>query len=170
MKLWIYLPFALLLIWWPANPLTAQMNNAQLEKIMTAEAEEIDGEGGAWTVYYQDRVLLVLTDEANNRMRIFTPIIEEDQIDAKTMHAMLVANFHTALDAKYSIYEGLVISTFTHPLKELTKEQLIDAMRQVVTLADTFGSTYSSTDLIFGGEQEESPPAQKDKPRKTKRS
>jgi dTDP-4-dehydrorhamnose reductase len=31
----------------------------------------------------------------------------------------------------------------------------VDAIRQVATLAETYGSTYSSTDLIFGGEEEE---------------
>lgn len=163
------LAIALALIFLPAPHLYAQMSNEKLDKILRTTAEEVDGEAGVWTAYYEDRVLLMLTDESNNRMRIFSPIIAEDKIDAEQMHAMLVANFHTALDAKYSIYEGLVISTFTHPLQELTEAQVVDAIKQVVRLAETFGTTYSSTDLIFGSEQEQTPKEGK-KPGKTKKS
>ena len=89
-------------------------------------------------------------------MRIFTPIIEEDKLVEGQLKKMLEANFHAALDAKYSLYESLVISVYTHPLKELQKDQFIDAIKQVVNLADTFGGSYSSTDVIFnpGGNNE----------------
>ena len=111
--------------------------------------------------YFNDHILLVITDERNNRMRVFTPIVEEGDASPAQMARMLKANFHSALDAKYSIYEGFVVSVFTHPLRELTESQLLDAMRQVAKLAETYGTTYSSTDLIFGGEEEEE---EEDKP------
>lgn len=126
-------------------------------KIFSETVDRVDGEVGAWQLLYKERILLVLTDEANNRMRIFTPIVEEAEINTSEMRNMLRANFHSALDAKYSIYNGLVISVFTHPLKELTEPQLLDALSQVVNLANTFGTSYSSTELIFGA------PAEKDK-------
>jgi hypothetical protein len=138
-----------------SNDVAAQMNNAKLLKIIEREAEDIGGETGAWHLYLKDRVLLILTDEENNRMRIFTPIVEERVIGADDMHKMLEANFESALDAKYCIYEGFVISSFTHPFKELSEAQLIDAMHQVIRLAETYGSTYSSTELHFGGQAEE---------------
>ena len=131
------------------------MDNKKMEKIFKNKSERVDGERGNWQLIYRERILLVLTDQDHNRMRIFTPVVEEQDIDAGIMRKMLSANFHSALDAKYSLYNGFVISTFTHPLKELTAEQLIDAMNQVVTLADNFGTTYSSTELIFGAEEEE---------------
>jgi len=63
-----------------------------------------------------------------------------------------------------SIFEGFVISVFTHPLRELTRDQFVDAMGQVVNLAQNFGTTYSSTSLIFGGgENEEQNPEEKKK-------
>lgn len=154
---------------WAGN-LHAQMNNRKLEKALNEAVKEIAGEEGAWHFYYRDRVLFVLTDEDNNRMRIFTPIIEEKEIDAQQMHKMLVANFHSALDAKYSIYEGFVISTYTHPLKELTEGQLLDALSQVINLADTFGTTYSSTELYFGGHSEEKDRSEEPKPIQGKKS
>lgn len=132
-----------------------KMDNKKLEKALRKEVVTLEGERGSWLAYYRERALLVLTDERNNRMRIFTPIIEEQEIGSTQMERMLRANFHSALDAKYSIYEGYVVSVFTHPLRELTEAQLLDAMQQVARLAETFGTTYSSTDLIFGGEEEE---------------
>lgn len=162
-----------LLLAWVAIPLMAQerMDNAKMATIFDQEADLVEGEPGAWQVMYQDRILLVLTDEDNNRMRIFTPILEEKAIDAKEMQKMLTANFHSALDAKYSLYNGYVISVFTHPLGELSRLQLVDAMQQVVNLAETFGTTYSSTELIFGGgEAEEEEKKINQSPSKQKRS
>lgn len=127
-----------------------KMNNRSMDKIFKATADKVEGELGAWEVYHKERVMLVLTDETNNRMRIFSPIVPEDEISTDDLKIMLEANFHSALDAKYSLYNGFVISVFTHPLKELNNTQLIDALGQVAILANNYGTTYSSTDLIFG--------------------
>ena len=99
-------------------------------------------------------------------MRIFTPVTEEKNLEQGQLKKMLEANFHSALDAKYSLYEGFVISVYTHPLKELQNDQLIDAMRQVVVLSRTFGESYSSTGLIFGGGAEEEGDEKKEEPKK----
>lgn len=143
------------------------MDNKKMEKIFKKEVTELEGQLGNWQLLYQERLLFILTDEAHNRMRIFTPVIEEKEIDVIFLQEMLSANFHSALDAKYSLYEGFVVTVFTHPLKELTEEQLIDAMKQVATLAHTFGTTFSSTELIFGQDAEkkinESPSGKKTK-------
>ena len=104
---------------------------------------------GNWHCLYKEVPIFVLTDEKANRIRIFTPVLEEKELKVGQMKAMLEANFHTALDAKYSLFEGFVISVFTHPLKEMSKEQLVDAMDQVVNLFNTFGSTYSSLNAHF---------------------
>lgn len=135
----------------------SQMNNETMSRIINKEAIEVEGRPGNWQLVYGKRLLYVITDESANRMRVFTPVIEEENITEDQLKRMLEANFHSALDAKYSLYEGLVITVYTHPLKELQTEQFIDAMRQVVTLADTFGGSYSSTGVIFnpGGSETE---------------
>ncbi len=155
------------------STLSAQkgMSNKKMGKVLGREASAIEGDEGSWQVFIHDHVLLVVTDEPNNRMRIFTPILEETELEAKQIKNMLVANFHTALDAKYSMFEGFVISIFTHPLRELTENQLVDALKQVAKLAENFGTTYSSTDLIFGGSEEKITPKRLNKsPTKGKRS
>lgn len=131
------------------------MDNKKMDKIFKKQSEKVEGRLGNWQLMIQERLLFVITDEAHNRMRIFTPVIEEKELDISFLQEMLSANFHSALDAKYSIYEGFVVTVFTHPLKELTEEQLTDALKQVATLAHTFGTTFSSTELIFGQEKEE---------------
>ena len=90
-------------------------------------------------------------------MRIFTPIGAEEDLEVGQQKIMLEANFHSALDAKYSLYNGFIVSVYTHPLQELTVEQLTDALSQVVILANNFGGSYSSTDLLFGPSQSEEP-------------
>ena len=42
-------------------------------------------------------------------------------------------------------------SAYIHPLSELTEHQFIDGLAQTVNLAATYGTTYSSGALIFGG-------------------
>jgi len=143
------------------------MSNKKMDAIFKAVSTEMEGVLGSWQMLYRESLVLVLTDETNNRMRIFSPVIEEKKLKEGQMKEMLEANFHSALDSKYSLYEGYVVSVFTHPLKELTKDQLIDAMDQVVALTITFGDTYSSTGLIFGSKTEEE--AEKEEAEKKKK-
>jgi len=125
------------------------MSLKRMERIFKKKADKVEGRDGIWEVFYGGRVLLVITDPTNNRMRIFSPIRESESLDKEELLTLLEANFHSALDAKYSLWEGFVISVFTHPLQELTEDQLVDAMQQVAALADNYGTTYSSTDMIF---------------------
>ncbi len=146
------------------------MTNTKMDAIFKKEAVEVEGEPGVWQLMYGGRLLLVVTDSSANRMRIFTPVIESKDLQPGQKEKMLEANFHSALDAKYSVYQGFVMSVFTHPLKELTEYQLVDAMNQVVSLADTFGTSYQSMELIFGGEQESEEPKINQSPIKEKKN
>jgi len=130
------------------------MDNRKMSRILTKEAQKVEGELGNWQVVYGNRGVYIITDSNANRMRIMTPVIELKDIKKKEYQTLLEANFDRALDAKYCIYEQYLMTVFTHPLKELTEEQFVDAMRQVVTLAYNYGTTYTSTDVVFGGGQE----------------
>ncbi len=127
-----------------------KMSNKKIEKALKKVSQELEGESGNWQILYNDFPLFVLTDESSNRMRIFTPIIEEMELKVGQMKRMLEANFHSALDAKYSLYEGFVIGIYTHPLEELGENQMVDALKQVVNLSKNFGTSYTSTDMMFG--------------------
>ena len=90
-----------------------------------------------------------MADRRHSRMRIITPIVKVDDLTEEHKDRMLEANFHTALDARYSINEGFVYSTFIHPISSLTEAELTPAMKQVAWLVLTFGESYSSGELPF---------------------
>lgn len=134
----------------PTQNLQAQkMNNKKLHKVLTELSDTIAGEKGYWQLAYRELPMLVLTDEKHNRMRIVTPITLVKDLDKAILRKALEANFHTALDVKYAISEDRVWSVFIHPLKELSDNQVKDAVKQVYSAAVTFGITYTSTDLSF---------------------
>ncbi|MEM7106018.1 MAG: hypothetical protein AAF502_22975 [Bacteroidota bacterium] len=144
-----------------AQSVKEEMNNAKLGAILKETVDKVEGIPGNWQVEYGELIIYVLTDETNNRMRIFAPVIEEKDLETGQMKKMLEANFHSALDAKYSLFQEYVISVYTHPLRELHKAQFVDALQQVIILAKTFGDTYTSTGLIFRPDLQENKPNMK---------
>ncbi|WP_299677838.1 hypothetical protein [uncultured Dokdonia sp.] len=141
----------------------AQMTNEKLEKILTEEVDSIGGFTGRWQMKLKDLPLIVLTDETNDRMRIIAPIIEASRLDEELLLDCMTANFHSALDVKYAISDGILWSVYIHPLSPLNDGQVRDAVKQVFSAAATFGTSFSSTPLLFGGNQsEQNVPAKKD--------
>lgn len=125
------------------------MNNDTLGKILYVLADSIKGTDGNWQFKIKDRLFICLTDESHNRMRIISPIIDDDKLFYPDLVVLLSANFHTALDVKYALSNKILWSVYIHPLKELSKAMVIDAIQQVYNAAQTYGTTYSSTDLVF---------------------
>lgn len=139
-----------------AQSQSSSMTLADLETILEAEADDIQGGEGQWQLTLKQgtsqepRTIVVLADETNNRMRIVTPVVPADQISAPQLQNILLANFHTALDARYALLDDVLVSVFVHPLNSLEEDYLRSALVQVSTLADTFGTTYSSGEIGFG--------------------
>jgi len=132
-----------------------EMNNKSIEKAIYSVADSVQGTEGNWQFLVQDRLMICITDKNNNRMRIITPIVEQKKLAYTDLLKLMESNFHTALDVKYAIADDILWSVFIHPLRELSKEQLIDAMQQVYGAAETYGTTYSSTNLNFPNRKEE---------------
>ncbi len=127
------------------------MTSARIGEIITRVADSVQSNGNTWQFLYKDRLLVCVTDENANRMRIISPIIEREKLSEEQILNSLVANFHTALDVKYAISDEIIWSVFTHPLRELTEHQFEDAVSQVYYANLTFGGSYSSTTLTFPG-------------------
>ncbi len=83
-----------------------------------------------------------------------TPIIEQKKLAYTDILKLMESNFDTALYVKYAISDGLLWSVFIHPLRELSRDQLIDGILQVYTAAHTYGITYNSTSLNFPNRKE----------------
>lgn len=126
-----------------------KMDNKRLEKILTKVTDSIQGKEGYWQVSYEDITVLVITDQKHNRMRMITPIAYISELKETIYIEALEANFHTALDVKYAISDKIMWTVFIHPFKELSENQIKDAIKQVYYGTKTFGDSYSSTDLVF---------------------
>lgn len=139
------------------------MDNLKLEKILYVMSDSIQGSTGNWQFMIEGTILFCVTDQNNNRMRIISPIIEEEKISIEEQKLILEANFHSALDARYAYSNDFLWSAFIHPLKELSKNQIIDAISQVYTLSLTYGTTYNSTGLSFPNSKNENSENEKTK-------
>ena len=129
----------------------APMTNARLDGLIRQTSKTVKGEAGYWQIKIGGRDVLVITDARHNRMRIMSPVAAQDQLDKDELIRLLEANFGSALDSKYALRDQTLWSVFTHPLAELSDEQFLDCMAQVANLADNFGRSYASSNLIFGG-------------------
>ncbi len=133
---------------------SSQSNGMTLERmveIVRTIDENAQVRGSAMQLKVADVSVTIITDSANNRMRAFTAIQSLDGINQQILYRMLQANFDSALDARYAIAKGHIISVFIHPMKELKKDQFIEAIGQVVNLVKTYGTAFTSGAMTFGG-------------------
>jgi len=144
------------------NQVDAQMDNDKLEKIIYVMSDSVVGTNGVWEMQVKGMPMMCITDQTNNRMRIIAPVKEAKDVTEEEMKAAMEANFHTALDVRYAVSNDIMWVAYIHPLKELTKDQVINAFSQVYNATLTFGTLYTSTELSFGTQE-------KKKKRKTKR-
>ncbi len=129
------------------------MDNQRMQTIIESLSDRIEGDLGYWSFDVESRKVVVITDVDADRMRIMTAVLETNELAAEEAGALLAANFDRALDARYALARGYVWSLFIHPLSPLTEAQFIDGVSQVVTLAENYGTSYTSTNLVFGGGQ-----------------
>ena len=130
----------------------AGMNNKQLGVLIRKAATQVhEDQLGFWKFEVEDSIAFVITDESHNRMRIMSPVIELASVPGDTLQILLEANYDRALDARYCINNEVIWSAFLHPLAELNDRQFLNALDQVVTLKNNFGSSYTSSGLVFGG-------------------
>ncbi len=131
------------------------MNNKRLGKIIKRLDNRAIGQPGNWQLSIDGVKLLVITDEQANRMRIISPVTSALALSSKRLFRLMQANFDSALDARYSIAQGVLWSAFIHPLNSLTSREFISGVGQVVNLSQTFGESYTSGALVFrGGDSE----------------
>jgi hypothetical protein len=80
-----------------------------------------------------------------------SPVRELDKVTDEQLKRTMQANFDSALDARYAIAKGFLWGTFIHPLRALHARQFISGIGQTVNLVKTFGSTFTSGAMTFGG-------------------
>ncbi len=130
------------------TPLNVQSISEILDEVSTL----LESGEGCWKVEYGNRVLFLIVDEEHDRMRMMTPILKEKDLDEGDLWEVMEANFDRSLDARYAIGDGVLWSLFLHPLTDLSRNLFLDGLDQVVTLANNFGGSFCSSDIIFGSE------------------
>jgi hypothetical protein len=126
------------------------MDLERLEAILREVSDNLEGEGGAWQFELDGVQFACLTDTTYDRIRVIAPIVDGDQMTREHLEAVLEANFHTALDARYATSDGVLYAAFLHPLASLSEEELRSAVGQVLNLVETYGTSYSGGTLAFG--------------------
>ncbi len=133
-KLTLLVAFALITF----SSIAQEMDNKKLDKIIHALADTAIGANGAWEFIVGETLMMCISDETNNRMRIISPIKEYKDLTPEQMQDAMEANFHSALDVRYALSDNIVWVAYIHPLKELREGQVRDAIAQVYAGADPF--------------------------------
>ena len=94
----------------------APMTLERLDKIIRALDPNMQTDGRVWQMSVAEVMLIVVTDETADRMRIMAPLKAADAVTEEEMIRMMQANFDTALDARYAIAQGTLWATYIHPI------------------------------------------------------
>ncbi|MEM9188955.1 MAG: hypothetical protein AAGF12_07250 [Myxococcota bacterium] len=133
-------------------PVEASMMDLEtLDRILREEATLVRREANVWEAVVDGVQVAMVTDTRADRMRIVAPVAAEADLTDELRRIILEANFHSALDARYATSGGILYAAYIHPLSPLEEAQFRSALHQVASLKLTFGTTYSSSDLVFGG-------------------
>ena len=126
------------------------MTLGTLGQLHDRQLEEKEGSEGFWHGQRDGETVYVVADEEHDRMRIMSPIGEMRKADSGFLSILLQANFDRALDAKYALRKKEVWSVFMHPMSTLVPDDLGTFIDQVARLVKNTGTTYASSDLVFG--------------------
>lgn len=122
-----------------------------IDKALKEIDETIERDGNSWQFMLNETQVLVVSDPIAGRMRIMVPIIQADSLSPELLARMMQANFDSALDARYAIANGLLWGTYIHPLINLSEEQFLSGLGQTISIVNTFGTSFSSGTVVFGG-------------------
>lgn len=128
------------------------LNAQSISQLIDEVSTLLESGEGCWKIEYGKRILFLIVDEEHDRVRVMTPIMKEDDLEEDDLWDVMEANFDRSLDARYAIGDGVLWSLFLHPLTDLSRSLFLEGMDQVVTLANNFGGSFCSSDIIFGSD------------------
>jgi hypothetical protein len=126
------------------------MTHSTLGRLLERLLTDLEGAEGFWHGQRDEVTVYVISDVEHDRMRIMAPIGELRVTDAGFLTILLRANFDRALDAKYALRNRELWSVFMHPLSTIAPDDLGTFVDQVVRLVKNTGTSYASSDLVFG--------------------
>lgn len=137
-----------------STPETAQTDAPMTVERLSTIALEIDPDAklisNTIEMTIDDIPVLMVLSQSADRMRAMVPIRSSDGLTTQELERVLQANFDSALDARYAIAQGRLWSVFIHPLSPLNREQFLSGLVQTITVARTYGKSYSGGATFFG--------------------
>jgi len=127
------------------------MTQDEMEKAVTDVVKVVENKKGYVVFDYKNVRMALISDVKHDRMRFIAPITRYSELTLEQLHKAMDSNFHKSLDARYAESKDVLYSAYIHPMSPLSKTVLIDALDQVATLALTFGTSYTSGVLSYGG-------------------
>lgn len=106
---------------------------------------------GTFLMVVNDFEVLIVTAAEANRMRVMVRVRSAENLTKEELIRISQANLDAALDARYAIGRGVLWAAYVHPLSSLHPAQFIEAIGSTVNLAATYGTAYSSGQLLYGG-------------------
>ena len=106
---------------------------------------------GTFLMVVNDFEILIVTAERANRMRVMVRVRSAENLTKEELIRISQANLDAALDARYANGRGVLWAAYVHPLSTLHPAQFIEAIGSTVNLAATYGTAYSSGQLLYGG-------------------
>lgn len=134
---------------------TKPMNVERIRQLILDLDADAKVDGNVIEFTFAGRTLVMIAAPPANRMRLVSGVIEAQELSDDQLLSVLVSNYHLALDARYAVGNGVLFSVYVHPLAQLNEDLLLSGIRQVASLAETFGTTYTSGELSFGVAQPE---------------
>ena len=141
-------------------PQARQLNSAREGTMTVAGIRDIikrldekaqEPKPGTFLMVINDFEVLIVTAERANRMRVMVRVRSAENLTKEELIRISQANLDAALDARYAIGRGVLWAAYVHPLSSLHPVQFIEAIGSTVNLAATYGTAYSSGQLIYGG-------------------
>jgi len=141
------------------------MTPKRMVAIINHVGTDISQQDSVVTFAYQGVPLTLIYHEQADRMRLISPIMPLQEADQAALTRALEANFHSVLDARYAVSDGIIYSSFIHPMSDLSEQLLLSAIHQVAVAKLTFGDEYSSGAFEFGDRDPDEKEKEKQLPR-----
>lgn len=123
-----------------------EMTQERMELLFADQVGAIMGPRGAVETRVDGVTVYLISDPASDRMRIIAPIADAENPNPRALDVLLRANFNNTLDVRYAIADKVVYAVFLHPISSLSPELIESALAQVLSLAKTFGSSFSASE------------------------
>lgn len=111
----------------------------ELDRALAALGE-VTRKEPSWRLVVDGQPITCLADDERDELRLILPVGELAAAGDGEAERLLAAHFHASLEARYALFEGVVVAMWGGRLSALDAEALGHAVRQVVTLRPSSGA------------------------------